>query len=285
VRFAHRVRTIWSWLPAFRAVAETQHLPSAAHELGIVPSSLSRTVKHLEDELGVALFERTSKALVLNEAGRIVAAAVREAMRIIDDALGRAVGDELRGAVGAVATSDVAHAVVMPAVAALADSSPALALAIRTAHPAEMVDMLRRGEVDVAIMFESPAHDDLQAVELATWTRSAFARSADVAGALRCVVVGTAGDHLHDGWPPGVERVIAAWAPDERSALELCVRGGLATIAFDAVAQASGLADRLVRLPIPELPPRTLYLVHRRAIGRHVRTEALVEALARAGRG
>ena len=49
MHFVHRVRTIWSWLPAFRAVAEAEHLPTAAHELGIVPSSLSRTVKQIED--------------------------------------------------------------------------------------------------------------------------------------------------------------------------------------------------------------------------------------------
>ncbi len=278
----HRVRTIWSWLPVFRSVAETQHLPTAAHELSVVPSSISRTVKQLEDELGVTLFDRTSKSLAVNDAGRRLAAAVREAMRLVDDALGAVIGDELRGTVGAVATSDIAQVLLMTASAALAESSPQLVMSTRVARTDDMADLLLRGDADAAVMLDSPVHDDLRALELATWTRSVFARSP--AATDRCVIAGTSNEHTHDGWPPQHPRTIAAWTPDERSALELCTRSDFATVAFDEVARRSGFEPRLVRLATPEIPPRTLYLVHRRAIGRHARTDALVDAIQRAAR-
>src|SRR5215217_4851914 len=115
MHFTQRIRSVWPWLPAFRAVAETEHLPTAANELGVVPSSLSRSIKLLEDELGMALFERANKALVLNTAGRELLAAVREAMRLLDDALGRAASDELRGHVVGVACADLAQALLSPA--------------------------------------------------------------------------------------------------------------------------------------------------------------------------
>ena len=281
----HRVRTIWSWLPVFRSVAETQHLPTTAHELSVVPSSISRTVRQLEDELGVTLFDRTSKSLVVNDAGRSLAAAVREAMRLVDDALGTVIGDELRGSVAAVATSDIAQVLLMTAAAALAGSSPQLVMSTRIARPDDMTDLLLRGDADAAVMLESPVHDDLRALELVTWTRSVFARSTATATAtVRCVVAGTANEHAHDGWPPQHARAIAAWAPDERSALDLCTRSDFATVAFDEVARRSGFEPRLVRLATPEIPARTLYLVHRRAIGRHARTDALVEAIQHAAR-
>lgn len=284
MHFVHRVRTIWSWLPAFRAVAEAEHLPTAAQELGIVPSSLSRTVKQVEDELGISLFDRTSKALVLNQAGRTLVTAVREAMRIIDDALGVAVGDDLLGHVGAVANSDLVHAVLIPAGASLATSHASLALSALAAQPADVPEILLRGDADAAVIARAiPAHVDLRVTELATWSRSVFARPGRIGGGEhRCVVVGTPTEPQDDGWPADLERRIAAWAPDERSALELCARGDLVTVACDAVVKRCGFAGRVVRLDDPPIAPRTLHLVQRRAVGRHRRTEALVEAIRRA---
>nr|MBA3454712.1 LysR family transcriptional regulator [Deltaproteobacteria bacterium] len=120
MQFVQRIRNVWPWLPAFRAVAETEHLPTAAHELGIVPSALSRTVKLLEDELGISLFDRTGKALVLNEAGRTLLAAVRTAMRLLDEAVAAATSDQPRGTVTAMACGDLADAILVPACAVLA---------------------------------------------------------------------------------------------------------------------------------------------------------------------
>ena len=292
MKFAQRIRTLWPWLPAFRAVGETQHLPTAAQQLGVVPSSLSRTVKLVEDEVGIALFDRTTKALVLNEAGRIVLAAVREAMRIVDDALVTAIGDELRGHVGAIATSDLLHAILIPAAARLATAHPALALSTRVAHPDHMATMLLRGDADAAVLATSaPLHADLRAVELGVWTRGVYgstARAAAIAATsptsptpateYRVVVVGTPDEPVDDGWPASTPRRVVAWAPDERAALELCARGEFVTLAFDALVPACRLTDHVARIALP-VSPRSIQLVHRRAVGRHRRTDALVDAI------
>lgn len=281
MHFIHRIRTIWSWLPAFRAVGETEHLPTAAHELGIVPSSVSRAVKQLEDELGIALFDRSAKALALNDAGRMLLAAVRDAMRIVDDALGAAIGDDLQGNVGAVAESDLVHAILIPAAAALVDSTPSLALSTLVASATDVPQMLLCGDADAAVVvLPPPAHTNLRVNELARLTRGVFGRAGRApTSEYRWIVGGGSASHEDDGWPLGVGRRIAVWAPDERAALELCARSDLVTIAFDAVVQACGLSDRVVRLPEVEIPPRTIHLVHRREVGRHRRTEALVNAI------
>lgn len=281
MHFVNRVRAIWSWLPSFRAVAEAEHLPTAAQELGIVPSSLSRTVKQIEDELGVPLFDRTSKSLVLNEAGRTLLTAVREAMRIVDDALGAAVGDDLIGNVGAVATGDLVQAILIPAGAALAGSHPSLTLSAMAARSEEVSDILLRGDADAAVSMEPiGAHADLRAGELASWSRAVYVRAGAAEGTeRRCVVVGSRSEPIEDGWPADLERQICAWAPDERSALELCARGDLATVAYDAIVSSCGFEGRLTRLAHPAIPSRTVFLTQRRSVGRHRRTEALVEAI------
>ena len=82
-----RLNEFWNWLPAFRAVAETSHLPSASKALQVSASSLSRTIHLLEENLGRDLFDREGRNLELNENGERFLAAVRDAMRLIDDGL------------------------------------------------------------------------------------------------------------------------------------------------------------------------------------------------------
>lgn len=80
-----RVARIWDWLPAFRAVAEYQSLQRAGLALAVSPSALSRSVKLLEEALGLSLFTRSATGLLLTAAGERLLAATRDAMRRVDD--------------------------------------------------------------------------------------------------------------------------------------------------------------------------------------------------------
>ncbi|CAN5146019.1 hypothetical protein BH11MYX1_BH11MYX1_29080 [soil metagenome] len=114
-RFLERVHEVWMHLPAFRAVAETEHLPSAARELDLVPSSLSRSIRHLEEILEVELFDHSNKALVLNEPGRQLLASVRASMRLLDEAVRAMRGEHLAGVVTIATAEEVSASQLAPA--------------------------------------------------------------------------------------------------------------------------------------------------------------------------
>ena len=67
-------------LPTFRAVAQRQSLRAAADELHLTHSAISQQIKLLESHLGVALFDRRGRSVVLNAAGSTLLRAVAPAL-------------------------------------------------------------------------------------------------------------------------------------------------------------------------------------------------------------
>lgn len=66
----------------FVRVAQLEHFGQAARELHVVQPALSRQIKQLEDEMGVALFERMPRGVKLTTAGKVL---LEKASVILDD--------------------------------------------------------------------------------------------------------------------------------------------------------------------------------------------------------
>lgn len=73
-------------LQYFLTVARYEHMSKAAEALDVSQSSLSRTISRLEDDLGVALFDRAGKRIVLNDYGKYFYKEAERALRILQDA-------------------------------------------------------------------------------------------------------------------------------------------------------------------------------------------------------
>ncbi|MFL0250917.1 LysR family transcriptional regulator [Clostridium neuense] len=59
-------------LKYFLAAAEYEHMTRAAHSLHIAQPALSQSIKHLEEELGVVLFDRKNRSIRLNACGKLL---------------------------------------------------------------------------------------------------------------------------------------------------------------------------------------------------------------------
>lgn len=87
-------------LPAFRAAARLQNLRAAATQLHLTHSAVSQQIKLLETQLGVPLFDRRGRSLVLNAAGAALLRAVDPAL----DGLAQGLHAALQAASGSTQT-------------------------------------------------------------------------------------------------------------------------------------------------------------------------------------
>ena len=74
----------------FLAVSDELHFRRAAERLHITQPPLSHAIRRLEAELGVRLFERTSRAVTPTDAGRVFADEARKALQSVDRAIAEA---------------------------------------------------------------------------------------------------------------------------------------------------------------------------------------------------
>ena len=76
-------------LRAFEAAARHLSFKLAAHELHVTPAAVGQQVKALEARLGVRLFERLHKQLILTAAGQAYLPEISDGFRRIADATAR----------------------------------------------------------------------------------------------------------------------------------------------------------------------------------------------------
>lgn len=139
-------------LEYFLAVAEHGSFTAAAREVPIVQSALSTSIRNLERELGSPLFERTTRRVVLSEAGRALLPVARRVLGEVDAArISVADVTGLRTGGVAVGTIETLTSVDLPAaLASFHRAHPGVRITVRDALVPQLLDMLRSGELDLA---------------------------------------------------------------------------------------------------------------------------------------
>jgi LysR family transcriptional regulator, low CO2-responsive transcriptional regulator len=144
-------------LNVFRAVARHQSFTRAAEELYISQPAVSAHVRELERLYGIELFESIGRRVQLTEAGRLLEeyadrllALVEESRRALDEVKGLARG---RLAVGA---STIPGAYFLPQVLArFQEQHAGVNVAVQIGDTHQILGMVRRGEVELAVVGES----------------------------------------------------------------------------------------------------------------------------------
>lgn len=142
-------------LTHFVAVAEERSFSRAAKRVNIVQSGLSASIKALEQELGIALFLRTTRRVDLTEAGRVFLAEVRRvetALQGARDAV-EAVRGILRGTVQIGTMQRMSPLFDLPAVLARFRSAhPEVEVILRQGASGSLLGEVGEGKLDFAFL-------------------------------------------------------------------------------------------------------------------------------------
>jgi len=143
------------------AVARERHFGHAAEACFVSQPTLSVAVKKLEDELGVALFERRKGEVSVTAIGEQV---VERAQRVLEEAaaipqLARLGQDQLAGPLRLGAIYTVGPYLLPHLIPQLTETAPQMPLMIEENFTAALAEKLKHGELDailISLPFEEP---------------------------------------------------------------------------------------------------------------------------------
>ncbi|MEY2682389.1 MAG: hypothetical protein RIQ66_950 [Pseudomonadota bacterium] len=136
------------------AVARERHFGRAAEACFVSQPTLSVSIKKLESELGVIIFERGGSEITLTPIGENI---VQQAQRVLDAAnqvkeiadQGR---DPLRGALRLGVIYTIGPYLLPRIIKSMIERYPAMPLILQENFTVRLVEMMRTGEIDVAIL-------------------------------------------------------------------------------------------------------------------------------------
>ncbi|MBO0906006.1 hydrogen peroxide-inducible genes activator [Jiella sonneratiae] len=152
----------------FQALAEVRHFGRAAKRLNISQPALSGQIAQMEAEMRSTLFERGPNGVQLTSDGELVASRVRRILaevrelECLADRSASLLGSRLR--VGMIAT--VAPYMLPVLLPALAEAFPRLECQVRESITGRLMDDLRNGEIDCAVVALPLDRDDVETLPL-----------------------------------------------------------------------------------------------------------------------
>ena len=157
------------YLRYFVVLAEELHFGKAADRLAITQPPLSGAIKALEEEIGVRLFDRSSKHVSLTSAGTAFLAEVQHVMRRIERAEGvaRAVAGGVRGVLEVGVTGSLFYREVPRIMGHFRTAFPEIEATLLEMASAEQLDALLHGQIQAGFLNAAAVPPQLRFLRLA----------------------------------------------------------------------------------------------------------------------
>lgn len=150
----------------FIAVAEERHLGRAAERLHMSQPPLTRQIQLLEEEVGVALFKRTPRGMVLTQAGESLLEDARSIEMLVQQAAERArrAGQGLQGRLDVGVYGSAMFDGIPRVLARYHAEHPEVKIVIHPGQTPAQIQALRQGRVLAAFERMRPREDDIAEV-------------------------------------------------------------------------------------------------------------------------
>jgi DNA-binding transcriptional LysR family regulator len=171
----------WDKLRIFHAVAEAGSFTRAGETLNLSQSAISRQISALEADLGVTLFRRHARGLVLTEQGELLHGTAKDVFQKLANtqAMLTDSSERPRGVLKVTTTVALGSIWLTPRVKAFMDLYPEVRLTLLLTD--EEIDISMR-EADVAIRLNPPTQPDLVQRRLMTMHNHVYASPEYLAG-------------------------------------------------------------------------------------------------------
>lgn len=273
-------------IEAFVAVVRSQSLSRAAQALGLTQPILTRRVQGFESALGAALFDRQTKPLRATALGQRLYEPCLAVLQSVEAVRELAAADlPPSGGLRLGLTQGLGELTLLPLLAALRRSWPALSPQVATGWGAQLMERIGLDELDAAVIFQArgkllPRGVEgriLQQTQLVVlgrkgeWSKPRYRLS-------ECAEVGWVLNPDGCGFRAGLQRALAEQGLPLRVRLDTYTRD----LQMQGVAQGvglglmplplferSGFVDQLDIVPLSDFKPGLdLWLVHGKAPGR-----------------
>jgi DNA-binding transcriptional LysR family regulator len=165
----------------FVSAADAGNIIKAADILNISPSGLSRSISSLEHQIGLPLFERGPKGIVLTDFGRHFLPGARQMLndhrRYVDEL--KAFRELRAGSVTVGISNSFAYFLIPEATVAMIQAWPSIRISVAADHYRALVSQLLTGDVDMALSLysEESMHEELSYERLCDLSMVALCRS------------------------------------------------------------------------------------------------------------
>lgn len=139
-------------LQHFIVLAQTQHFARAAERCHVSPSTFSRSIAQLEEELGTQLVERDNRSVALTSQGHKLALVARQILQQWNT-LSHSVQqqEELEGSLSIYCSVTASYSFLYDILANFRHTHPKIAIRVHTGDSAIAVERVRQGHEDIAI--------------------------------------------------------------------------------------------------------------------------------------
>lgn len=140
-------------LSLFSHLAHSLHFGKTSEAMHVSPSTLSRVVQRLEEEVGASLFDRDNRSVRLTSAGQIFLAYAEQSLQQLATLQQQLQTPEVqaRGSISLFCSVTAVYGVLSPVLETLRQQYPEIELQLHTGDQAEAVERVADGHVDVAI--------------------------------------------------------------------------------------------------------------------------------------
>ena len=166
-----------SWIKEFIVLSETGNYLAASGKLYIAQSSLSRHIKAMEEELGVLLFERTTRTVTLSAFGELFLPYARKIAELENQYQFELFQykRKVSGAVSVGAIPSMSQYGILDLFEQFWKRYPDYSLDIQESDSTELMERLVRGEIDMAFVRISPYLHIDDGFEQITYARDSLA--------------------------------------------------------------------------------------------------------------